>query len=123
MSLPIRKPITTSIYHFLINKTNTINIKYSNHYRTAKLRLALWVVTGSQISKLLPLKMGQVQTLFLEPWIAIHKFKGGPSNHKAFLTREGTKLIQDRGKYFKFMFHFKNKNSYIFTIEYSNKSL
>lgn len=67
--------------------------------------------------------MGQVQTLFLEPWIAIHKFKGGPSNHKAFLTREGTKLIQDRGKYFKFMFHFKNKNSYIFTIEYSNKSL
>ena len=116
LSLPRRESITTSIYHFRINKTNTI--KSSNRYRAAKLRLALLVVviTGSQISKFLPLKMGQVQTLFLELWIAINKSKRGPSNHKAFLTREGTKLIQDRGKYFKFMFHFKDENSYIFTI-------
>ena len=31
-------------------------------------------------------------------WIVIDRFKRGPSNHKAFLTKEGKKIIEDRKK-------------------------
>ena len=68
-------------------------------------------------------KMVQIKTLFSEAWIAINCSKRGPASHKAFLTREGIKLISDRGKDFEFLLNFKNENSYIFTSEYSDKPL
>jgi integrase len=121
--LPKREPITTDIYQFLIDQTNTI--EYYNLYTAARLRLALTllVVTGIRISERLRLKMGQIQTLFSESWIAIDRSKRGPSSHKAFLTREGVKLIKDRGKDFEFLSYYKQDNSYIFTSQYSNKPL
>ena len=81
----------------MIDQTNIL--EYSNRYTAARLRLALTllVVAGIRISELLPLKMGQIQTLFSESWIAIDRSKRGPSSHKAFLTREGIKLIKDKG--------------------------
>jgi len=121
--LPRREPITTEIYSFLIKQTEAVD--YQNRYRAARLRLALALlaITGIRISELLPLKMIQIKTLFTESWIAIDRSKRGPSNHKAFLTREGINLIRDRRKDFEFLLHFKNENSYIFTSEYSNKPL
>ena len=121
--LPKREPVTTDIYNFLIIQTETID--YQNRYRAARLRiaLALLAVTGIRISELLPLKMVQIKTLFSESWIAIDRSKRGPASHKAFLTREGIKLIRDRGKDFEFLLNFKNENSYIFTSEYSDKPL
>jgi hypothetical protein len=40
-------------------------------------------------------EISQLQRLFQENWIAIDRSKRGPSNHKAFLTKEGKKIIQD----------------------------
>jgi integrase len=121
--LPKREPITTDIYNFLISQTEIID--YQNRYRAARLRLglALLAITGIRISELLPLKMIQIKTLFNESWIGIDRSKRGPSSHKAFLTREGIKLISNRRKYFEFLLNFKNENSYIFTAEYSEKPL
>lgn len=121
--LPKREPITTDIYNFLIDQTETMD--YQNRYISARLRLALALlaITGIRISELLPLKMVQIKTLFSESWIAIDRSKRGPASHKAFLTREGIKLIRDRGKDFEFLLNFKNENSYIFTAEYSDKPL
>lgn len=98
---------------------------YQNRYTAARLRLALalLVVTGIRISELLPLKMIQIKTLFNESWVSIDRSKRGPASHKAFLTREGIKLISNRRKDFEFLLNFKNENSYIFTAEYSDKPL
>lgn len=41
--------------------------------------------------------------------------KKGPANHKAFLTREGKKLVKARKRDFEFLFLMKNKDSYVFT--------
>ena len=49
--------------------------------------------------------------------IAIDRSKRGPSNHKAFLTKEGKKIIQDRQKDFEFLFLMKELNAYVFTLE------
>lgn len=49
--------------------------------------------------------------------IDIDRSKLGPSNHKAFLTKEGKKLIQDRQKDFQFIFLIKEPDSYVFTSE------
>lgn len=43
------------------------------------------------------------------------KSKRGPANHKAFLTKEGKKLVKDRQKNFQFIFFMKEPNSYLFT--------
>ena len=45
------------------------------------------------------------------------KTKRGPSNHKAFLTKEGKKIIEDRKKDFELIFLMKESNSYVFTSE------
>ena len=37
-----------------------------------------------------------------------------PSNHKAFLTKEGKKMIEDRKKDFQLIFLIKESNSYVF---------
>jgi hypothetical protein len=65
----------------------------------------------------LPLKVGQLQTLLEEHWIGIDRSKRGFANHKAFLTREGRKVVEERRKDFKFLFLMKTMDSYIFTSE------
>ena len=92
-------------------------------YIDVRTRVALCIlaVTGIRINELLPLKVKQLQTLIEENWISIDRSKRGPSNHKAFLTKEGKKIINDRQKDFKFIFLMKEPDSYIFTAE-SNHS-
>ena len=68
-------------------------------------------------NELLLLKVSQLETLFKENWIAIDRSKRGPSNHKAFLTKEGKKIIQDRQKDFQLIFLIKESDSYVFTSE------
>lgn len=83
-------------------------------------------VTGVRVSELLSLKMGQVKSLFQKHWIAIdriNRIKRGPANHKAFLTKEGARLIKDRLDDFEFLSFSKQDDSYIFTAENSEKPL
>ena len=109
--LPKRQPITPEIYRLLIQAAE------SPSYTSVRLRIAfcLLTVTGIRINELLPLKVGQLQTLLESHWIGIDRSKRGPANHKAFLTREGKKLVEERRKDFDFLFLMKNPNSYIFT--------
>ena len=72
-------------------------------------------MTGIRICELLSLKVGQLETLLEEGWISIDRLKRGPSNHKAFLTWEGKKLVKDRKRDFEFLFLMKSKDSYVFT--------
>ena len=111
--LPKRQPITPEIYRLLIQASE------SPSYTSVRLRIAfcLLTVTGIRINELLPLKVGQLQTLLKSHWIGIDRSKRGPANHKAFLTREGKKLVEERKKDFDFLFLMKNPNSYIFTSE------
>lgn len=92
-------------------------------YTDVRLRIAicLLTITGIRINELLPLKVYQLQTLVEEGWIAIDRSKRGPANHKAFLTKEGKKLVKDRQKDFQFIFLMKEPDSYVFTNE-SNHS-
>ena len=92
-------------------------------YIDVRLRIAicLLTITGIRINELLPLKVYQLQTLVEEGWIAIDRSKRGPANHKAFLTKEGKKLVKDRQKDFQFIFLMKEPDSYVFTNE-SNHS-
>jgi len=88
-------------------------------YINLRTRMALCIlaVTGIRINELLSLKVSQLETLFKENWIAIDRSKRGPSNHKAFLTKEGKKIIQDRQKDFQLIFLIKESDSYVFTPE------
>lgn len=72
-------------------------------------------MTGIRISKLLPLKVVQLETLLAEGWISIDRLKKGPANHKAFLTSEGKKLVKARKGDFEFLFLMKTKDSYVFS--------
>jgi len=121
--LPKREPITAEIYDSLIQSSQ--KCKYSNLYKSARLRLAiaLLLVTSIRISELLPLKMKQVESLFTKHWISINRAKRGPANHKAFLTKEGSKIMRERRSDFELMQLFKKSDSYIFTAENSNKPL
>ena len=47
----------------------------------------------------------------------LYRSKRGPSNHKAFLTKEGKKIIQDRKKDFQFILLIKEPDAYVFTSE------
>ena len=111
--LPKRQPITPEIYRLLIQAAE------SPSYTSVRLRIAfcLLTVTGIRINELLPLKVDQLQTLLESHWIGIDRSKRGPANHKAFLTREGKKLVDERKKDFEFLFLMKNPDSYIFTSE------
>ncbi len=86
------------------------------HVRT-RIAICILAVTGIRINELLPLKVSQLETLFKENWIAIDRSKRGPSNHKAFLTKEGKKIIQDRKKDFQLIFLMKEPNAHVFTPE------
>ena len=121
--LPKREPVTAELYDSLIQSSQ--NFKYRNLYQSARLRLALalLLVTGIRISELLPLKMKQVESLFTTHWISIDRVKRGPANHKAFLTKEGSRIMQDRRSDFELLQLFKDGDSYIFTAENSKKPL
>ena len=111
--LPKREPMTAEIYKKLVQAAA------GPAYIYVRLRIAicLLTITGIRINELLPLKVYQLQTLVEEGWIAIDRSKRGPANHKAFLTKEGKKLVKDRQKYFQFIFLMKKPDSYVFTNE------
>lgn len=111
--LPKRDPMTAEIYKELIKEAE------GPTYLHVRLRLALCLlaVTGVRINELLNIKVFQLKTLTQESWIAIDRSKRGPSNHKAYLTKEGKKIIQDRKKDFQFIFLIKEPDAYVFTSE------
>ena len=111
--LPKRDPMTAEIYKELIKEAEGLTYI---HVRT-RIALCLLAVTGIRINELLPLKVNQLETLVEENWIAIDRSKRGPSNHKAFLTQEGKKIIQDRKKDFQLIFLMKEPNAYVFSPE------
>jgi integrase len=111
--LPKRDPMTAEIYKELIKEAE------GPTYLNARLRLALCLlaVTGIRINELLNIKVSDLTTLIQKDWIAIDRSKRGPSNHKAFLTKEGKKIIQDRKKDFELIFLMKELDAYLFTSE------
>ncbi len=111
--LPKRDPMTREIYKELIKAAE------GPTYIQVRTRLALCIlaVTGIRINELLPLKVHQLKTLCEEGWIAIDRSKRGPTNHKAFLTKEGKQIIRDRKKDFQFIFFIKEPDSHVFTSE------
>ena len=94
-------------------------------YLSVRLRIAFCIlaVTEIRINELLPLKVYQLKTLINSNWIAIDRFKRGPSNHKAFLTKEGKKIIEDRKKDFELIFLMKESDSYVFTSEANHSQM
>ena len=114
--LPKRDPMTAEIY------TELMRAAEGPTYINLRTRIALCIlaVTGIRINELLPLKVSQLETLFKESWIAIDRSKRGPSNHKAFLTKEGKKIIHDRQKDFQLIFLMKEPDSYLFTAEFNH---
>jgi integrase len=105
--------MTAEIYKELIKEAE------GPTYINVRLRLALCLlaVTGIRINELLNIKGISTKTLIQENWIAIDRSKRGPSNHKAFLTKEGKKIIQDRKKDFELIFLMKEPDAYVFTSE------
>jgi integrase len=111
--LPKRDPMTAEIYKELIKEAEGPTYI---HVRT-RIALCILAVTGIRINELLPLKVNQLETLVEENWIAINRSKRGHSNHKAFLIKEGKKIIQDRKKDFQLIFLMKEPNAYVFSPE------
>ena len=109
--LPKRDPINSEIYNLLIKESE------GPTYIATRTRIAicLLTVTGIRIGELLSVKVGQLETLLEEGWISIDRLKRGPTNHKAFLTSEGKKLVKARKRDFEFLFLMKDKDSYVFT--------
>ena len=105
--------MTVQIYKELIKEAE------GSTYLHVRLRVALCLlaVTGVRINELLNIKVSQLETLTQEYWIAIDRSKRGPSNHKAFLNKEGKKIIQDRKKDFQFILLIKEPDAYVFTSE------
>ena len=94
--------LKTNYTSILLTKKKLIKEAEGPTYLHVRLRLALCLlaVTDVRINELLNIKVSQLKTLTQESWIAIDRSKRGPSNHKAFLTKEGKKIIQDRKKDF-----------------------
>lgn len=109
--LPKRDEMTSEIYKKLIQAAE------GPSYINVRLRIALCLlaVTGVRINELLPLKVNQIETLIQNGWIAINRSKRGPTNHKAFLTQKGKKIVEDRKRDFEYIFLMKSPESYIFT--------
>ena len=108
---PKRDPINSEIYNLLMKESEGAS------YIATRTRIAvcLLTVSGIRISELLSLKVFQLKTLLEEGWISIDRLKRGPSNHKAFLTSEGRKIVKARKRDFEFLFLMKDEDSYIFT--------
>ena len=93
---PKRDPINSEIYKLLMKESE------GPGYIATRTRIALCLltVTGVRIGELLALKVDQLKTLLEEGYISIDRLKKGPTNHKAFLTSEGKKLVRARKKDF-----------------------
>ena len=109
--LPKRDPINSKMYNLLMKESEGPGYIATRRW----IALCLLTVTGIRISELLPLKLGQLETLLEEGWVSIGRVKKGPANHKAFLTGEGRKRVKDRKRDFEFLFLMKNKDLYVFT--------
>jgi len=109
--LPKRDPINSEMYNLLMKESE------GPSYIATRTRIAicLLTVTGLRISELLPLKVGQLETLLEKSWISVDRLKKGPANHKAFLTLEGKKILETRKRDFEFLFLMKDKDLYVFT--------
>lgn len=105
--------MTAEIYKELIKEAEGLT------YLHVRLRLAvsLLAVTGVRIHKLLNIQLSQLKTLTQESWITIGRWKRGLNNHKAFLSKEGKKIIQDRKKDFQLILLIKEPDAYVFTSE------
>lgn len=117
---PKRQPMTSDLYAFLLTLIPEKN------YIAARSRIAfcLLTVTGVRIGELLPLRVYQMETLRKFHWIAITRSKRGPSNHKAFLTTEGKRIVSDREEDLRFLCMTKDPDSYLFTsLENPDQSL
>ncbi len=103
--LPKRDPINSELYNLLIKESE------GPSYQATRTRIAicLLTVTGIRIGELLPLKVGQLETLVEEGWISIDRLKRGFANHKAFLTSEGKKIVKARNRDFEFLFLMKDE--------------
>ena len=55
--------------------------------------------------------MNQVESLFTNHWISIDRVKRGPANHKAFLTKEGSRSMRERRSDFELLQLFKKSDS------------
>lgn len=112
--LPKRDAVTPEIYQALIQATESGNY-YS--YTAARLRVALCLlaITGIRVNELLPLKVYQLKTLLTESWIKINRSKHGPSNYKAYLSKQGKQILKDRQKDFDLLYLLKEDSSYIFS--------
>lgn len=108
-----RQSITPEIYQLLIQAVK------GSTYTSVRLRIifCLLTVMGIRINELLPLKVFHLQTLRKYSLIEIKDPKQEHYNHKAFLTDEGKKLIDERQKDFELLFRNKNPDSYVFTSE------
>lgn len=108
-----RDPLSKDIYKALINQAN------GPGYIKARLRIGFCLLTlsGVTINEVLELKVDDIKPLLDEEWIKINLTKRGHSNNKAFLSKEGKKVIQDRRKDFDQIFGLKESNSFIFSSE------
>jgi integrase len=114
--LPKRDPMTPSIYEELIKASQ------GPSYVLTRLRIAFCIltVTGIRINELLPLKVYQLQNLLESHWIGIDRWKRDPSNHKAFLTQEGKKIVENRKRDFELIFLMKEPDCYVFTSNFNH---
>ena len=90
--LPKRDPSNSKIYNLLMKESE------GPSYIATRTRIAicLLTVTGIRISELLPLKVGQLETLLAEGWVAIDRSKRGPASHKAYLSKQGKQILKSR---------------------------
>ena len=114
--LPKRDPMTVEIYKKLIKEAA------GPTYLNARLRIALCLlaVTSIRINELLNIKVLDQPTLIQEDWITMDRSKRGPSNHKACLTKEAKKIIQNRKKDLELIFLMKELDAYLFISESDN---
>ena len=112
--LPKRDAVTPEIYQALTQVTESGNY---NSYTVACLRVALCLltITGIRVNELLPLKVYQLKTLLTESWIKINRSKHGPSNYKAYLSKQVKQILKDRQKDFDLLYLLKEDRSYIFS--------
>ena len=108
-----RDPMTAGIYTELMRVTKRptfIDLR-------TRMALCILAMTKIRINELLPLKVSHLKTLFKENWIAINRSKHKPSNHKAFLIKEGKKIMHYPQKKFELIFLMKEPDSYLFIAE------
>jgi site-specific recombinase XerD len=117
--LPKRQPMKPEIYCLLIRAAESTN------YTSIRLRVAfcLLTVTGIRMNELLSLKVYQLKRLLKYDWVGVDRSKNGPAHHKAFLTCEGKRLIDNRKKDFELLLLMKNEYSYIFTSESNHNKM